>query len=46
MSFLIRAAAAYVGLVGTAIAVHLIITPLYHPGVTIPVVTPPLRPGT
>ena len=32
MSFLLRVAAGYIMLVGTAIAVHFIITPLYHPG--------------
>ena len=32
MSFLLRVPAAYIMLVGTAIAVHFIITPLYHPG--------------
>ena len=32
MSILIRAAAAYLVLVAIAVAVHFIITPLYHPG--------------
>ena len=32
MSILLRAAAAYMVLVAAAVAVHFIITPLYHPG--------------
>ena len=32
MSFLLRVAASYIVLVGAAVAVHFIITPLYHSG--------------
>ena len=32
MSFLLQVAASYIVLVGAAVAVHFIITPLYHPG--------------
>ena len=36
MSILIRAAAAYLVLVAVTVAVHFIITPLYHPGGDVP----------
>ena len=32
MSYVIRVAAAYIVLVGVAVAVHFIITPFYHSG--------------
>ena len=36
MSFIMRIAASYIVLVGAAIAVHFIITPLYRPGGDVP----------